>query len=379
MVALCGLSACNAYDPSLVRIRRGDLGVAGEVGGGAGGSTGGGFGTAGGPPIDPFGEADAGVVGPDEPTGPRCGDGRVDPGERCDTGMAAGVPGACPSACEASGTCQRVMLVGFGCQTQCQLITLGCTGGDGCCPADCDPNQDSDCSGKCGDGIVQSELGETCEDSVPSEVCPKPADCTDDDACTRDAISGSAENCNAACTHTKISTLQNGDGCCPAGADANTDTDCMPRCGNGVREGNEACDGSTGCDASCKLTLTPTQVMCLDTIAKNDCERCACKQCADAVTACSASGSASRDAKCTAVEACAIEKHCSGMACYCGTSTFVECAFVANGPCRAVIEDAAGTTNPNLIQSRGQDPTTALGRAQTLGDCRRAQCNGECS
>jgi hypothetical protein len=119
--------------------------------------------------------------------------------------------------------------------------------------------------------------------------------------------------------------------------------------------------------------------MCLDTIAENNCERCACMQCLEAVTACMKSGDAARDAKCLAVENCAVAKHCSGMACYCGTSTFFQCAFVANGPCRAEVEAAAGTSSPTQIDSQTNDPNTALGRAVKLGDCRRAQCNGECS
>jgi hypothetical protein len=270
------------------------------------------------------------------------------------------------------------MIAGSACQTECTLITLGCVGGDGCCPADCDPGKDSDCSGMCGDGIVQSELGETCENSDPTKRCPTPADCSDNDACTRDAINGSADNCNAACTHAPIRAIQSGDGCCPVGANANTDNDCAPRCGNGVREGSEACDGSTGCDAACKLTLTGSQVMCLDTLAKDNCQRCECMQCTEKTTACSASGNATRDAKCSAVEACAIANHCSGSACYCGDATFFECAFRSNGPCKSVVEDATGTSNPNLIENQRQDPNTALGRAQALGDCRRAQCTGEC-
>lgn len=371
-VALCGLSSCSAYDPSLVNSRRGDQGTGGTFGAGAGGRSFGNAGKSGGPAIDD----DAGILGHD--AGPRCGDGRADMGEKCDTGIANGAPGACPTTCQAPVKCQRFMIAGSACQTECQLIVLGCVGGDGCCPADCEPGKDSDCSGLCGDGVVQPELGETCENSEPTERCPSLSDCADDDACTRDAISGSAENCNAACKHTPITSLQNNDGCCPAGADANSDSDCTPRCGNGVREGTEACDGGTGCDAACQLTLTDTQVMCRDTIASNDCERCECMQCTDAMIACSASGDASRDAKCTAVEDCAIAERCSGSACYCGDSSRVECGFRSNGPCKSVIEEATGTSSASEIENQGLDPDTALGRAVKLGECRRAQCKAEC-
>jgi hypothetical protein len=376
-VVLC-VSACRAYDPSLVQIREhqkeaGTTGsTAGASGAGSGAAGAGGIGSAAG--VDD----DGGVVGPDTPK-LRCGNGIIDSGERCDIGIPLGMPGACPVTCQAPASCQRVSLVGRDCEAECQLVRLGCIGGDSCCPADCTPAQDSDCSGQCGDGIVQAELGETCENSVPGERCPTLSDCADQDACTRDAVSGSAENCNAACTHTPITALQNEDGCCPSGADANTDSDCKPTCGNKIRETGEDCDGSTGCDASCKLTLTPEQVTCLDTLAKNDCERCTCMQCAEQVTACFASDNTARNEKCKAVEECAVEKQCSGQACYCGTASFVQCAFFANGPCIDVIEDAAGSSSPAVTESQRQDPNTALGRAQLLGDCRRAQCRSECS
>lgn len=375
-VVLGALAACSAYDPSLVQFRENQraagTGASGSTAGASGSGTAG-IGSAGG--VD----EDGGVDGPDQPGRMRCGNGIIDSGEKCDTGIASGMPGACPVACQAPASCQRVSLVGGGCQTECQLVRLGCIGGDSCCPADCAPAQDSDCSGQCGDGIVQKELGETCENGDPSKRCPAVGDCADEDACTRDAISGSAENCNAACTHTPITELKNEDGCCPAGADANTDNDCKPRCGNKIRETGEDCDGSTGCDANCKLTLTPEQVACLDTIAQNDCERCACMQCTEQVTACSASGNAARDEKCTAVEDCAVENQCSGSGCYCGTASYFECAFNRNGPCIKEVEQAAGTSSPTQIDSQGQDPNTALGRAQALGACRRAQCRSECS
>jgi hypothetical protein len=308
----------------------------------------------------------------------RCGDGQVDAGEKCDTGIRSGMPGACPSTCGAAAACQRVMLFGTDCQTECKVATLGCAAGDHCCPANCDAAQDPDCSGMCGDGIVQAELGETCEDSDPEERCPTLEDCADDDPCTRDALSGSKENCNAVCTRAPITSLTNNDGCCPPAATANTDNDCMARCGNGLREADEECDGSTGCDSTCKLTLTQTQVTCLDTFGKSDCERCTCMQCTDAMLACRASGIEARDASCAAVENCAIEKMCSSSPCYCGDVPFYQCGLASNGPCKSVIEDAANSMSVTVIESQRQDGNTALGRADVLATCRRMQCRKEC-
>ncbi len=42
--------------------------------------------------------------------GPTCGNGVVDPGENCDTAIAAGQPGACPTSCTASDTCTTSQL-----------------------------------------------------------------------------------------------------------------------------------------------------------------------------------------------------------------------------------------------------------------------------
>jgi hypothetical protein len=311
-----------------------------------------------------------------------CGDGQVDGSEKCDTGILSGTPGACPTICGTTESCQLVQLTGSGCELECHVLERSCQGGDGCCPAHCKPADDSDCSGQCGDGIVQTEKGETCEPkprNAASPSCPRAADCDDGDPCTADALSGSAENCNAVCKHTPLDTPQSGDGCCPSGANANLDSDCKPRCGNGVREGDEACDGTTGCDAMCKLTLNKQQIMCLDSLAETTCERCECMSCAEAMFGCSKSDDASRDQACSMVEACAITEHCAGSACYCGSAAFgLDCVYRANGPCKSIIEAAAGTTSAMRIDAMYRDPTTVLGRAQALGNCRRAQCVNEC-
>ena len=387
-VGLFGAIACSVYDPSLVQPQqRAPTWTAGQSAAGSGGRDGASGAATGGIGEGAAGSAgDAGTAGamvdpggPLEP-GVLCGDGRVDSSEKCDTGIASGVPGACPTECEAPGACQRVMLAGSGCQSECRVLTLGCIAGDRCCPAACDAAEDLDCSGMCGDGIVQADLLETCEPGSQSKPCPSLADCEDDEPCTRDAISGSAEHCNAACTHTPITTPQAGDACCPSGANATTDSDCTPRCGNGVREGTEACDLSTGCDANCNLTLNDAQIQCLDRLAETACERCECMRCSAEMTACMASGDATRDAACTAVEACAVAKNCAGSACYCGDAQAAfDCALRANGPCKDVVEAAAGTTSPSRIDAQGKDSNTALGRAQNLGTCRRAQCSAECS
>ncbi len=306
------------------------------------------------------------------PPGPdsSCGNGVVDAMEKCDLGISEGELGACPLVC-AAPACRAAAISGKGCSIECKLQDVDCRGGDGCCPSACSAKDDADCSGKCGDGIVQEDLGETCETGAESSSCPSGDDCDDEDACTVDALSGSAENCNAICTHTPTTELKGGDTCCPAGANANTDSDCMPRCGNGVREGDEACDGSSNCLEGCQLA-TPPEEMCTTTIAQGECASCLCANCSEELAACTDEG-------CSAVQACAIERRCEGDACFCGTASFAACSVNANGRCKTVIEEAAGTTRATQIQTIGDDPDSALGRSQAVGACRRAQCSRECS
>src|SRR5437868_4469806 len=87
---------------------------------------------------------------------------------------------------------------------------------------------------KCGDGVVGA--GEICDGAS----CP--TSCDDSNACTIDTLSGSADTCNAVCSHVPISQCKDSDGCCPAGCNSATDNDCMTKCGNGVVDPQEKCD-----------------------------------------------------------------------------------------------------------------------------------------
>jgi hypothetical protein len=316
------------------------------------------------------------------PLAPRCGDGQIDDNERCDLGIPVGTPGSCPITCTTPDPCLQATLVGTACDRQCTLTPVGCSSGDKCCPAQCSTLNDSDCSAKCGDGIVQTSTGETCEIAETTSAsmrCPSAADCHDTDACTADTLTGSAENCNAACTHTPITTPWNNDGCCPPGANANSDSDCTARCGNGVKEATEACDGTAGCDANCKLSVTPEQLACMGDAKLASCTGCECTSCMDVALACTHSGNAVRDAACSAVEACATAHNCVGQACYCGTlAPDLTCAWYANGPCKAVIEMAAGSPLATTIDAQYRDPNSALGRAAALGACRTGPCSSLC-
>ena len=112
------------------------------------------------------------------------------------------------------------------------------------------------CVFTCGDGVRQDH--EKCDTAIAAgqpDACPETS-CSDGDACTTDAVSGVA--CQLSCFHGPITAPVAGDGCCPAGADVNSDADCPAGCGNGVVEAGETCDITiaagqpgacpTGCD-----------------------------------------------------------------------------------------------------------------------------------
>ncbi len=177
----------------------------------------------------------------DSDCSPSCGNGVVEKGETCDP------KSSCPTTCDDGIACTVDQMTGSraNCNVACSHTAITtCVGGDGCCPAGCNANTDSDCSPTCGNGVV--EKGETCD---PKSTCP--TTCDDGIACTVDQMTGSKATCNVACTHTAITTCVAGDGCCPVGCNANNDTDCLPKCGNGVVETGETCDPKSSCPTTC--------------------------------------------------------------------------------------------------------------------------------
>src|SRR5215467_13447508 len=63
----------------------------------------------------------------------RCGNGVLDNGEACDTGISPGLAGACPSSCDDGDSCTIDMVTGVGCQTACTHTTISvCKSDDGC-------------------------------------------------------------------------------------------------------------------------------------------------------------------------------------------------------------------------------------------------------
>jgi hypothetical protein len=365
------LAACSVYDEALVEQQHGAVRIA-TPDSGAGSTL-----LEAGPVVD----GGSNEFGPDQNPNARdsgtgnlrCGDGLVSSVEKCDVAIAPGSPGACPTDCPMLDTCVPRVLNGSQCQAECVLRPLTCKSGDGCCPPGCSPETDLDCSPSCGDGIVQQSRGETCESGTDTP-CMTLADCDDKDPCTTDGLSGNEMNCNTKCTHTTVTSPKAGDACCPTGANANTDADCKPHCGNGVKETGEDCDGTNGCSATCKLTLGPDQLACLQNAA-DECEKCACMNCTAKETACRLGTDKAANDLCNGVLVCARKNNCAGQPCYCGTAFG---CIGANGPCLKEIEAAAGSTDPLTINSRYMDTTMPLGRSWFADACRVMQCQSVC-
>jgi hypothetical protein len=178
-----------------------------------------------------------------------------------------------------------------------------------------------------------------------------------------------------------------GDECCPSGANAITDKDCVPICGNGIWEENEECDGTSNCSDQCKNMSSIEQQECLDTgvLAETNekCKACMCSNCLSETVTCYGNVGEEQDTDCAELVACGFETDCIDSECYCGNATGLAigaCVIgAADGPCKEVIEEVAGTTDLAEMVESQNDPHTALGRAQAISDCYQERCRSACA
>jgi cysteine-rich repeat protein len=189
-----------------------------------------------------------------------CGNGTVESGELCDTGIVGGA-GACPAICDDTLVCTTNVLSDANtCLAACSFpsITMPANG-DGCCPVGANATNDDDCDAVCGNGIVETP-SETCDTGIATGAGSCPATCDDGVACTTNTL-GNAGTCQAVCVFPPITAPTNNDSCCPAGANANTDNDCTPVCGNAIVEAGEQCDdGNANSNDACSNTCTTNSV-----------------------------------------------------------------------------------------------------------------------
>lgn len=247
------------------------------------------------------------------------------------------------------------------------------------CP-DFDDADDADMDGvpdgcdlpTCGDGMLEEELGETCDSSSASDACP--LDCNDGDVCTRDVQLGDADACNLECMNPVITEFQNEDGCCPPGANAVTDLDCPPQCGNGVVESGEQCDGGSSCKPDCTKT---DLALCLDLddALTPECDACSCEHCLDPTLECAYNADPQYASHCSAVLICARIAHCFGNACYCGSSP--DCEQNPTGPCAAEIA-AASAYQGMRPDDCFADPQCAKILARSVSMCIYNNCDPLC-
>jgi len=164
-----------------------------------------------------------------------CGDGKLDPGEWCDVAIAAGQPGSCPTGCDDKDPCTKDSLGGADCLAKCSNVPITTpVNGDGCCAPGATSQTDSDCPKACGNGVL--DPGEGCDPGIQSGPGSCAKDCDDGDPCTRDSLGGSG--CQVKCVNNPVpADPANKDGCCSAGLTSLQDADCPPPCDPDKQQG----------------------------------------------------------------------------------------------------------------------------------------------
>jgi hypothetical protein len=149
-----------------------------------------------------------------------CDNGVIEAGEQCDP------LASCPTACPQQQCALFQLFDGGTCHAQCVPAgtQTACVDNDGCCPGNCNANNDSDCTPTCGNGAV--EAGETCD---PPGSCP---DCAAVETYTCYGQLGAAASCDVVCHQPITKCGTSGDSCCAfdgtgGGCGAGEDKECQ--------------------------------------------------------------------------------------------------------------------------------------------------------
>lgn len=215
-----------------------------------------------------------------------CGDGIVETGEICDTAIAAGLAGACPTGCADGDACTDDLLLSAGtCSATCvHPRVTAFLSGDGCCPPGGNFTLDPDCAPICGNGVVERPV-EACDYAADPDSCP--TSCPALGSCATVALRGSPASCSASCVATPITGCLGGDGCCPPGCTTATDSDCPVVCGDAVVSGGEACDRAitAGMPGACARSCDDANACTVD-LASGSVAGCTRTCLHEAITAC---------------------------------------------------------------------------------------------
>ncbi len=95
---------------------------------------------------------------------------------------------------------------------------------------------------------LQDSFSYTRDSSSCTPICSSNSNCDDSTACTND-VCNSPGTCASSCSHNPISSCISGDGCCPSGCTAGTDSDCACN-SDKIYVANYGSD-TTGTGASC--------------------------------------------------------------------------------------------------------------------------------
>jgi cysteine-rich repeat protein len=309
----------------------------------------------------------------------QCKNNVIEPGETCDP------PESC-KPCQPPDPCLAVVMTGSAntCDLHCDWKPRSeCTPGDGCCPAGCGADGDgvdTDCPTTCGDGMVQRDMGETCDAAMGGAACD--TRCEDDENCTREISVGSPENCTIHCVHAQITEPFSGDRCCPGGVSSSVDADCTAACGNKVIETGEACDDGNGAagDGCFECKKESVQDSCLGKLSgRGSCASCTCMHCATQVSGCYETNTEDQIERCRGLVDCTLDAKCGNPGCFCGDRSLPTCiAIGGNGPCIEQVGRAAFSSELADIGARTTDPNYPLGRANALFDCIERNCPDEC-
>ncbi len=301
---------------------------------------------------------------------PFCGNSVVEmPSETCDP------LSTCPTTCPWMGCMKRRLSGGGTCGAVCESdgVQTVCANGDGCCPATCTANNDTDCSSSCGNKTV--ETGELCDGNCPT-ACPPLG-------CMKRRLEGAG--CNAACVADGTETrCQDNDGCCPGAANAcnaTNDKDCSASCGNGTKEASEKCDGD--CQSKFNACISDQATIKTRTGAVADCSfECvtATRACSNGDTFCPMGCVYAQDTDCLKEpgDACSVGGDCRLGHCYNNVCCNVSCG----GACEAC--NRSGKIGICAVPDYQSDSTNCGGCAMpcstnhTAAVCTTATCTGTC-